>query len=462
MLVSDFQHKAWGEDSLHTVYNQKSLMETNVIAMVLAGGRGRRLYPLTEHRAKPAVPFGGNYRLIDFVLSNMVNSHINEIYILTQYKSHSLLNHLQQGWAITHPMNGYKLMPVPPQMEGRETWYLGTADAVFQNMGLITKKNPDLVLVFGSDHIYSMDIRHMIQYHLEKKADVTVATIPRPVSECSQFGTVSVNQDWRITRFEEKTSHPTPIPEEPDQALVSMGNYVFNSRALVEELKDDSVDRASTHDFGIDILPKICRTRRVYAFDFHRNVIPGAENPCDYWRDVGTIESYYRANMEMNNPLSHLNLYNSLWPVRSVKYHVMPTKIIKDPSGRLGHVENSILGGSVVVSGGHVRNSVIGHNVYIGSGAEVRDSVILGNVMIKERALVHRAIIDHGNIVKEGERIGYDRKQDSSRYYMDKSGIVVLPHRQESFFFGKLGKERRQFEISYMEENNVWEKHHTS
>jgi glucose-1-phosphate adenylyltransferase len=410
------------------------------MAMVLAGGRGRRLFPLTGHRSKPAVPFGGTCRLIDFALSNLVNSGVSQIYVLTQYKSHSLQRHLQQGWTLTHPMNGYLLMPVPPQMMGRETWYLGTADAVYQNIGLIRNKNPDLVLVFGSDHVYSMDVGAMIQYHLEKNADLTVASIPMAVTHCSPFGTLGVDGDSRVLSFEEKAESPPAFPERPGQALVSMGNYVFNADVLREELEADGARRGSTHDFGRDILPEICARRRVYAYDFRMNQLPGVNGASAYWRDVGTIESYYLSNMDLIDPLSRLNLNNPLWPIRSVNYNGMPLKLTESLSGRPGCIENSIVGGSVVVAGGYVRNSILGNNVFIGPDAEVKDSVILGNTVIKEGARVLRAVIDHGNVVGKKEDIGFDRESDASRFFLDGSGIVVLPHRHDDLFYLNLTK----------------------
>jgi glucose-1-phosphate adenylyltransferase len=407
----------------------KDFQECKILAMVMAGGKGERLHPLTDHRAKSAVPFGGMCRLIDFVMSNMVNSGIREINILTQYKAQSLLRHLQQGWTISHPMNGYKVMPVPSQMKSRDTWYLGTADSVYQNLDLVRMSRPDLVLVFGSDHVYSMDIRQMIDYHLDRDAEMTVATIPMPVNQCSGFGTVCVDAHWRIREFEEKVPNPTPIPGRPDQALVSMGNYVFQTQVLLEELSQDAMDEDSSHDFGRDILPKICRRRRLYAYDFRQNKIAGSERPTDYWRDVGTIESYYHSNMDLNNPLSHLNLYNREWPLRSVRYHALPPHIVEDLSGRSGFVENSILGSSVIISGGSVRNSVIGPNVCILSRAHVEDSVILGNVTVGEGARIRKTIVDHGNIIPAGEKIGYNPGADAARYFIDRSGIVVVPHR---------------------------------
>lgn len=417
----------WEKHSIEWKYIYPSEIKT--MAMVLAGGKGNRLYPLTRHRSKPAVPFGGTCRLIDFALSNLVNSGVNEIYVLTQYKSHSLQRHLQEEWTFNHPMNGYLLMPVPPQMRGRDTWYLGTADAIYQNLGLIGNKNPDLVLVFGSDHVYSMNIRTMIQEHIKKQADVTVAAVPMPVSQCAMFGTISVDTNWRVIGFQEKVKIPESIPDQLGQALVSMGNYIFDPKVLVEELEADAADENSTHDFGRDILPKIFEKRRIYVYDFRKNELPGVKTPAAYWRDVGTIQSYYLANMDLINPLSYKGLNNPFWPIRSVKYNGMPLKITESLSGRSGCVENSIIGGSVVVAGGYVKNSVLGNDILIEADAEVLDSVIIGNVVIKEGARIRKTIIDHGNVIEANDSIGFDPDSDRIRFYVDPSGIVVLPHR---------------------------------
>lgn len=399
--------------------------DINVLAMVLAGGKGERLYPLTEQRAKPAVPFGGMYRLIDFVLSNLVNSKIHQIYVLTQYKAQSLLRHLQQGWVGTYPIEGLFILPVPAQMRVGESWYLGTADAIFQNIYLIQQTKPDLVLVFGADHVYFMDVGQMINCHLGKEAEITIAAIPYPVAECSKLGVIVVDEQWRVTNFQEKVPDPTPIPGQPDKCLVSMGNYIFNTDVLIEEMMRDTIDAESSHDFGQDILPKIYESRRIYAYNFCRNAVPGLPGPNDYWRDVGTIKSFYDANMDLKNPLPHLNLYNSQWPVRSVKHHDPPAKVIVDTRGKAGYVENSLVVGGSIIAGGYVRDSIIGRNVRIGSGAKVEDSVILGHTVIEEGAKVRRAIIDHGNVIKRGEEIGYDRERDMRRYHIDESGIVV-------------------------------------
>jgi glucose-1-phosphate adenylyltransferase len=403
--------------------------DVKVLAMVMAGGKGERLYPLTENRTKPAVPFGGGYRLIDFVLSNLVNSGIHQIYVLTQYKAQSLLRHLQQGWVGTFPMNGLFILPVPAQMRVGESWYRGTADSIFQNIYLIQQIKPDLVLVFGADHVYFMDVSQMIRYHLRKRADVTIATVPYPLSECSQFGVVVVDEQWRVIDFQEKVLNPTPIPGQPGKALVSMGNYIFNADTLIEEVVRDTADTESSHDFGRDILPKMYESKNIYAYNFSRNTIPGVPGSNDYWRDVGTIKSFYDANMDLKNPLPHLNLYNSAWPIRSVKHHDPPAKVVIDPSGKAGSVENSLLVGGSLIAGGYVRDSIIGKNVYIASGARVEETVILGHVVIEEGAKVRRTIIDHGNTIGRGEEIGYDQERDMSRYHVDESGIVVTYRR---------------------------------
>jgi len=399
--------------------------DVKVLAMVLAGGKGERLYPLTEHRTKPAVPFGGMYRLIDFALSNLVNSKIHQIYILTQYKAQSMLRHLQQGWVGTYPIEGLFILPVPAQMRVGETWYMGTADAIHQNIYLIEQRKPDLTLIFGADHVYFMDVRQMIHYHLRKEAEVTISTIPYPITECSQFGVVVVDEQWRVIDFQEKVPHPTPIPGQPDKGLVSMGNYIFNTDVLIEEVERDYTETESSHDFGRDILPRISGNRGVYAYNFCRNEVPGLSGPNDYWRDVGTIKSFYDANMDLKNPLPHLNLYNPAWPVRSVKYHEPPAKVVIDTSGKACFIENSMMVGGSIVSGGSVRDSIIGRNVHIASGAKVEETVILGHTVIEEGAKVRRAIIDHGNVIKKGDEIGYDQERDFGRYHVDESGIVV-------------------------------------
>jgi glucose-1-phosphate adenylyltransferase len=398
-----------------------------VIAMVLAGGRGERLFPLTQYRAKPAVPFGGNYRIIDFVLSNLFNSGITNIYVLVQYKAHALIKHLQQGWIVIQPVNGAFILPVPAQMQKGEEWYQGTADAVYQNLTLIKRTNPDLVLIFGADHVYLMDVSQMIQFHLQNDAEITIATTKIPKEEASRFGVVVVDETYRVLDFKEKVPNPPTIPGS-DECLISMGNYIFNTDVLYEELELDKERKDSSHDFGKDILPQAVKRRAVYAYDFTKNRIKGEGEGPNYWRDVGTIKTYYEANMELIGPLPKLNLYNPNWPIRSVKYHDPPAKVVIGSGGRMGLVENSLLSPGVIVSGAFVRNSIIGRNTRIWSGAVVEDSIILGHCEIEEGAHIHRAIIDHGNRIKAGEKIGYDLQKDREKYFVDpETGLVVIP-----------------------------------
>ena len=304
-----------------------------VLGMVLAGGRGERLYPLTRDRAKPAVPFGGKYRIIDFVLSNFVNSGIYSIYVLTQFKAQSLMEHLQEGWQISGLLRDDFVIPVPAQMRSGVDWYRGTADAVYQNLHLIRRADPKSVAIFGADHVYKMNIRQMVEYHWQKEAEVTVAALPVRLHEATQFGVMEVDDEWRILGFEEKPERPKSIPSEPDWALVSMGNYIFETKLLLETLEDDAAKAQSSHDFGRDIPPRLVKEgRRVHAYDFRKNRIPTplkGEEP-SYWRDIGTIEAYYEANMELRAVDPSLKLSNQSWPIRTVIYGYPPAKFAFD------------------------------------------------------------------------------------------------------------------------------------
>ena len=365
--------------------------------------------------------------MIDFTISNLVNSGIREIFVITQANADSLLRHLGEDLQ-AYDLSGALLKVVRPRLNERGQGYLGTANAVMQNLSLILKGKPDLVLIFGADHVYTMDVRQMIDWHLERGAQLTVAARPMPVEEAGPFGTVLIDQDWRIRDFAEKSVRPHLLPWRNDRALVSMGNYVFDPSLLGEALEEDSMEIDSCHDFGRNILPEACLVKRVFAYDFRTNVIPGIDGPTDYWRDVGTIESYYRANMELIDPRSHLDFYHPGWPIRSVRRQELPPKVVPGLSGRSGFVENSILGHNTIVSGACVRDSVIGPNVRILSGAVVEKSVLLGDITVGERARIRRAIIDHGNAIGESEQIGFDRDRDAARYHLDASGIVVVPH----------------------------------
>jgi len=400
-----------------------------VLGIVLAGGKGERLDPLTQDRAKPAVPFGGRYRIIDFVLSNFVNSGIHSIYVLTQFMAQSLIEHLDQGWRISDLILGHFITAVPAQMRTGQEWYQGTADSVNQNIFLIQRHNPELVAVFGADHIYRMNIRQMIDEHRRKRAEVTVATLPVKVEEASQFGILAVDQDWRIIRFDEKPSEPKSIPGEPSYALASMGNYIFNTEALVQSLAEDADDPQSNHDFGRNVLPAMVGKRRLYAYDFRKNRIPNpqkGEEP-SYWRDVGTIEAYYEANMDLRAVDPSFNLYNLSWPVRTVGYGDPPAKFIFDEEGRRGTAVNSIVSEGTIISGSLVRESVIGRNVRIHSYALIEDSIIMDWVEIGRGCRVRKTIIDKANVILPGTEIGYHPEQDRQRYFVSETGIVVIP-----------------------------------
>ncbi len=399
----------------------------SVLGIILAGGKGERLYPLTTQRSKPAVPFAGKYRIVDFVLSNFINSGIYSIYVLTQFKSQSLLQHLREGWQFSDLLKDQFIIPVPAQMRKGETWYEGTSDAIYQNIHLLELAQPELVAVFGADHIYRMDVSRMVSYHKEKGAEGTVAALPIPITEAARFGTMEIDQDWRILRFLEKVEHPPEIPGRPGWCLASMGNYVFNGEVLKEELTRDAEDETSSHDFGKDILPWMTGNHDLYAYDFHRNAVLGEkENSRGYWRDVGTIEAYYDANMDLRSVEPMLNLYNLQWPLRTAEYHVGPTKFTFDEDGRRGKALNSIICEGCILAGGRVVDSVLGRRVYVDNGALVEESVVMDNCHVGPGARVKRAILDKNAVIPAGARIGYDLEADREKYHVSETGIVVV------------------------------------
>jgi glucose-1-phosphate adenylyltransferase len=403
-------------------------MNRRVLAMVLAGGKGTRLFPLTKDRAKPAVPFGGKYRIVDFVLSNLVNSGVYSTYVLTQFKSQSLLQHLRDTWQFGGLLPHQFIIPVPAQMRSPdETWYQGTADAIFQNIDLIRRAEPDLVLVFSADHVYRMNIREMIEFHNEKKADMTVAAVPMAKELASEFGVIELAGDGRIIGFHEKKNNAPTIPDCPDQILASMGNYIFTSDVLQRELYMDASREESRHDFGKDILPNLIQRANVYAYDFRSNHIPGdPRSVLPYWRDVGTIDAFYEANMDLRAITPALNLYNSQWPLGPTREMYPPAKFVFDQEGRRGHAIDSIIASGCILSGGFVRDSVLGRAVRVHSGAEVEDSVIFDNCDIGRHARVRRAILDKNVHVPEGATIGYDLEQDRRTHHVSENGIVVV------------------------------------
>ena len=394
----------------------------------MAGGQGTRLDPLTRERAKPAVPFGGKYRIVDFVLSNMVNSQIYSIYLMVQWRSQSLIEHLKDGWQFGRILHDHFIIPVPAQMRLGESWYQGTADAIFQNLNLIDDFKPDLVAVFGADHIYRMDIQQMIAFHVDRKASVTVATLPVTLEEASQFGVLDVDSGLRVFGFDEKPQNPRPMPGAPGKCLASMGNYLFDPQVLRAALIEDSQDRNSRHDFGHNLIPTLIDRVPVYAYNFMTNRIRGdSEENLSYWRDVGTIDSYYEANMDLRDAKPHLNLYNPFWPLRTAYYNQPPAKFVFNEESRRGVSVHSVISEGCIISGGAVRNSVLGRSVFVHSYSEIDDSVVMDYCNIGRYARIRRAIIDKNVHIAEGDVIGYDLEQDRKRFTVTDSGIVVIP-----------------------------------
>ncbi len=409
-------------------------MQLRVLAFVLAGGKGTRLFPLTKERAKPAVPFGGRYRIVDFVLSNLVNSGIYSIYVLIQFKSQSLLQHLREGWEVSGLLRNNFIIPVPAQMRSaQEDWYRGTADAISQNCNLIEQADPHVVVIFGADHIYRMNIRQMIEYHVEKRAGVTVAAIPVGKEYASEFGVIETTEDGRIIGFHEKRADAPTMPGDPTRVYASMGNYIFSTDLLMEELRKDADNEKSSHDFGKDILPKLIGRADMYAYDFQTNVIPGDPiGSPQYWRDVGTLDAYYEASMDLRAVSPELNLYNRQWPLRTAGYFDAPAKFVFDEEGRRGLSIDSIVAGSSIVSGAVVKRSVLGRSVRVHTGASVEDSVIFDNCDIGRHSKVRRAILDKNVKLPDGTEVGYNLDEDRKKWHVTESGIVVIEGKRSS------------------------------
>jgi glucose-1-phosphate adenylyltransferase len=395
------------------------------VAFVLAGGAGERLNPLTRDRAKPAVVFGGKYRIIDFTLSNCVNSGIRKIFVLPQYKSYSLIEHIRDAWSILNPELGEYVSNLPPQMRVSEEWYRGTADAVHQNLYHLRQVDADTVIVLSADHIYKMDYGNFIRYHQNRKADMTVASVEVDIADASRFGNIEAGDDCRITGFEEKPDSPRAIPGRPQRARVSMGIYVFNRDVLIDMLMKDAAHEDSLHDFAHDVIPYMYPRYNVLIYKF------GARRGKDenYWRDIGTIDAYWQANMDLAAVTPEFNLYDSNWPIRTYQGQYPPAKTIfaDEKRGRAGKALDSIICGGVIISGGKVNASVLSPGVRVNSYAEVSESILFHNVCIGMRAKVRRAIIDKGVRVPEGMKIGYDLEQDRKRFYVTEGGIVVIP-----------------------------------
>jgi len=395
-----------------------------VLAFILAGGKGERLYPLTRDRTKPAVPFGAIYRIIDFTISNCINSNLRKIYILSQYKSLSLNRHIQLGWNILSSTLGEFITVVPAQQRINEHWYKGTADAAYQNIYLLQKDPPDILLILSGDHVYKMDYRKMIDFHLEKEADLTIAAVEMDKMPSREFGVIEVDNDYRITGFQEKPEHPKTIPNKPDKIMSSMGIYVFNTEVMVRKLIEDA-KQDTAHDFGRNIIPAMINENRVFAYDF---VDEKAE--AQYWRDVGTVDAYFESNMDLISVSPLLNLYDPEWPIHTYQGHFPPAKTVFDEGfegGRRGVVLESVISGGCVISGGEVRRSLLSPNVRIDSYALVEDSILLEGVWVKERANIKRTIIDKESEIPPGMQIGYDLKEDAKRFTITESGVVVVP-----------------------------------
>ncbi len=404
-------------------------MQARVLAFVLAGGKGTRLYPLTKERAKPAVPFGGRYRIIDFVLSNLINSGIYSTYVLIQFKSQSLLQHLRDGWEVSSLLKQHFIIPVPAQMRSPgEDWYRGTADAIYQNINLIEQADPHFVVIFGADHIYRMNIREMLEYHMHKRAQATIAAIPVPKKLSAEFGVIETAPDDSVLGFHEKREDAPAMPGDSDRVYASMGNYIFTTSLLLRELHADAQNPDSLHDFGRDILPSLIGRTEMFAYDFQTNRIPGdPTTQAAYWRDVGTIDAYYDANMDLRSVAPALNLYNRQWPLRTAGYSDAPAKFTFNDEGRRGEAIDSIVSGGSILSGGMVRNSVLGRGVRVHTGALVEDSIVFDNCDIGRRARVRRAILDKNVQVPADARIGYDLDHDRLlHYHVTDSGIVVV------------------------------------
>ena len=399
----------------------------DVFGIVLAGGEGKRLAPLTADRAKPAVPFGGNYRLIDFALSNLVNAGLRKIVVLTQYKSHSLDRHVSTTWHLS-PLLGNYVTPVPAQMRRGPRWFSGSADAIYQNFNLLYDERPDYVCVFGADHIYRMDPRQMVDQHIAGGAAVTVAALRAPLDQADQFGVIETAEDGlTVTRFREKPTDAVGLPDAPDQVFASMGNYVFTTSALIEAVTADAEDQTSKHDMGGSIVPMLVARGEAQVYDFAQNVVPGeTERDKGYWRDVGTIDAFYDAHMDLISISPIFNLYNREWPILTWPEPLPPAKFVFDDEDRRGQALDSMVCAGVVISGATARRSVLSPGVHLHTGALVEDSVLFQDVDVGERAIVRRAIVDKNVRIAPDARVGVDAEADRARFHVSESGIVVI------------------------------------
>ena len=403
-----------------------SSITKNTYAMVLAGGRGSRLHQLTSWRAKPAVPFGGKFRIVDFALSNCVNSGIRRIGVATQYKAHSLMQHIQRGWNFLNGQFGEFIDLLPAQQRVQEQWYRGTADAVFQNLDIIRETNPDYVLILAGDHVYKMDYGKLLAFHVEKNADITIACIEVPLEDATGFGVMSVDQESRVVDFHEKPSHPAAIPGKPDRALASMGIYVFNTAFLHEQLVRDTDDPHSSHDFGKDIIPHLISVHyRAFAQNFADSCVK-MESGVPYWRDVGTIDAYWEANMELAKVTPDLNMYDQEWPIWTYQEQLPPAKFVFNDEQRRGMAVDSLVSGGCIISGAMVLRSLLFSNVRIQSYSHVEDSVLLPNVEIARNVTLKRVVVDKNCVLPEGLTVGVSRAEDEKRFFVSDKGVTLI------------------------------------
>lgn len=398
-----------------------------VFGIILAGGEGKRLMPLTADRAKPAVPFGGQYRLIDFAISNLINSGLRQIVVLTQYKSHSLDRHISQTWRMSALLDSY-VASVPAQQRLGKRWFSGSADAILQSLNLVNDEKPDIVIVIGADHVYRMDFRQMLDAHIQSGAQSTVAGIRQPISLANQFGVIDVGDDDRINEFLEKPQNPTGLADSPGEVLASMGNYIFDAQALIDAVEADGELPTSNHDMGGDIVPYFVGRGEAGVYDMKRNDVPGStDRDRDYWRDVGTIDSFFDAHQDLISTLPIFNLYNMEWPIHSQTVNSPPAKFVRDSVGRMGNAIDSIVSLGSVLSGTHLERSVVGPWTLSGGGSTITDSVLFDHVRVGAGARVHRAILDKNVVLHDGATVGVNRERDLERgFTVTESGITVV------------------------------------
>jgi len=393
----------------------------NTLSLILAGGAGTRLRDLTRWHAKPAVPFGGKYRTIDFALSNCINSGLRKIHILTQYKSHSLNLHVQKGWDFLHPELGEFIDLLPAQQRIKDAWYSGTADAVFQNIDIIEEQQCKYILILAGDHIYKMDYQTMLTQHINSEAEMTIGCIQTSLDEARQFGVMTIDKNYRVQAFAEKPVQPDALPDDPEQALISMGIYIFNKDFLMSQLNADNRNNRSSHDFGKDIIPKIIREHRIFAFPFEE-----ADGSQAYWQDVGTLDAYYQANIDLLSVTPRLNMYDAKWPIWTYQEQLPPAKFVFNDEDRRGMAVDSMVSAGCIISGGQVDHSLLSNNVRVNSYSEIKDSVILPNVNIGRHCIIRNAIIDSDCEIPAGTQIGVDLASDMAHYYVSPNGIVLV------------------------------------